>query len=118
MTASSDVLNASAEQQLAKVYDAARRNNCIAKKLPVINPVESSEEWSDLLEILMSTIQDKTGDISPEEVSQILNNNPRLNLISKKELATMERLDNKPHRTNNSKGYHREDKSGWACVVT
>ena len=94
-----DVLSASAKQALIKVYDAAKRNNCIAKKLPVINQVESSEEWSDLLEILMSTMRDKTGDISPEEVSQKLNNDPRLNLISKEELATLETLNNKPHRT-------------------
>ena len=99
ITALPDVLNATAEEQLANVYDIAKRNNRIAKKLPVINQVESGEEWNILVGVMMSTIADNNESMSPEEVAQKLHNDPRLNLIPEEDLATLERLNNQLHRS-------------------
>lgn len=91
--------NFEGKQELARVYESAKKHNHIIKTLPPKNPTEPNEQWELMIKAIMPTLFEKAGSISQEELSRRISDDPDVNLISETNLAVLGRLLNKIHRS-------------------
>lgn len=94
-----EILNSEAKEALAKVYESAKKCDRIIKTLPFKKPVEINDQWELMIQTIMPTLLEKKETISQEEAIQRISSDPDVNLISKANLAVLERLLNKTHRS-------------------
>lgn len=99
MHAIPEFLNPEGKQELARVYEFAKKNNSIIKILPPKNPAETNEQWELLIKAIMPTLFEKAGSISQDEFSQRLSDDPEVNLISETDLSVLGKLLSKMHRS-------------------
>ncbi len=86
-------------KELTNIYDAAKKRNRLIKKIPVRNDIAMDEEWNLFAKTAMSALMAKKPFLTMEMVEETIANEPRLNLLTKKELATLKKLNDQPSRS-------------------
>ena len=100
-----EILNSEGKQELARVYESAKKQNRIIKTLPPQKSIKTNEQWERMIQAIMPTLFENKETISQEEAMQRISSDPDVNLISEANLAVLGRLLNKTHR--NQKDWDR-----------
>ena len=99
MKAKPKLLTPEGKQELARIYDAAKKNHNIIQMLPPKNPAEKNEQRELMVRSVMTALFEEAGSITRDELSRRLFDDPEVNLIPEKDLSVIEKLLCKPHRS-------------------